>query len=177
MDKDPLQGAIYDGVKRSIVICLDNGCFGAAVALTYSGIDTMAFLGMAEEQQDVKATDFIAWCDRYLRLPGSIRIPGIEWYAARCALLHTYTVESKLSRQGRARKILYSDHAVPEIVYQPGIAHDCVLVSIRALTNAFFEGIDRSLIDVFKDSKRREIAEARLQGMLVCSPYKGSSKT
>ena len=70
--EDPIQAAIYDCIKRSIKLCLDNRCFGAAVTLIYSGIDTMAALGMPDAQENVNHRDYVAWCERYLKMPGNI---------------------------------------------------------------------------------------------------------
>src|SRR5689334_17847090 len=127
---DPIQAAIYDGIKRSIKLCLDNNCFGAAVTLIYSGIDTMAALGMPETQENVGHRDYVAWCERYLKMPGNVPVTGIEWYAARCAVLHTHGVQSKLSRQGKARMIAYMDRSVPEVIFNPAVTPPLVLVSI-----------------------------------------------
>ncbi len=171
---DPIQTAIYDGIKRSTKLCIDNGCFAAAVTLIYAGIDTMAFLGMPDTQLDVNHRDYVAWCDRYLKMPGKVPVAGIEWYAARCAVLHTHGVQSKLSRNGQARMIAYSDNAVPEVVYNPAVTPPLVMVSIAALAQAFFDGIDKFLVDLFADKARRATAEKRLPLLLVAMPFKGN---
>jgi hypothetical protein len=173
---DPIQAAIYDGIKRSIKLCLDNDCFAAALTLIYSGIDTMAALGMPETQEDVKPRDYVAWCEGFLKIPGNVPVTGIEWYAARCAVLHTHGVQSKLSRQGKARKIGYMDKAIPEVVCRPEIDPTFIMVSIDALAQAFFDGIDKSLIYMFADSARRAIAEKRLPGLLVAGPFNDAEK-
>jgi hypothetical protein len=162
-----LQSAIYEGIKRGIQVCVDNECFGSAVTLIYSGIDAMSCLGMSVGQDDVKPRDFVAWCERYLRMPGSVEISGIEWYAARCAVVHRYGVQSKLSRQGKARMIGYMDHGIPEIRYAPEISTTLVIVSIKALAEALYAAIDRFLVDLFADSARRNVAEERLRWLLV----------
>ena len=99
--RDPINIAIYDGIKRGINVCLQSECFGSAVILTYSGIDTMAFLSMPEKQTDVRRDDFVSWCDKYIRFSGNDQLTGLELYSARCAMLHSYGVESKLTRGGR----------------------------------------------------------------------------
>ena len=168
---DPIQATIYDGIKRSIKVCLEHQCFGAAVTLIYSGIDTMAFLGMPEGQEDVGKADFVGWCERYLKMPGRIPVAGIEWYAARCAVLHTHGVKSKLSREGKARMIAYMDKAVPEVRHDPSLTPPLVMISIDALATAFFDGIDKFLIDIFTDKAKRELAEKRLPWLLVAAKF------
>jgi hypothetical protein len=57
----------------------------------------MAFLCMPDNQPIQKKEDFIDWVNHYLR--GHEKQPyqynGIDVYAARCALLHTFGAESK----------------------------------------------------------------------------------
>ena len=168
--RDPINIAIYDGIKRGINVCLQSECFGSAVILTYSGIDTMAFLSMPEKQTDVRRDDFVSWCDKYIRFSGNDQLTGLELYSARCAMLHSYGVESKLTRGGRCRKLGYMNRSVPEIRFSRDIAPDFALVSIEALVWSFFEGIDRFLVDLFTDSVQVTVVEQRLQKLVVSIP-------
>ena len=168
MYHDPINIAIYNGIKRGINVCLESECFGSVVILTYSGIDTMAYLAMPVCQTDVTREDFVQWCDKYIRFPGSDQVTGLELYSARCGMLHTYGVESRLTRSGTCRKLGYMDRSVPEIRYSPQIDQNLALVSIEALAKAFFNGIDRFLVDLFSDSTRITHVEQRLR-QLVCA--------
>jgi hypothetical protein len=75
---DPIQNAIYNGIKKSIEVCIENDCFAAVTILVYSGIDTMAFLSMPPDQVEVNRNDFIKWCDKYMRLTGSNRFKRLR---------------------------------------------------------------------------------------------------
>jgi len=169
-ENDPIQNAIYGGIKRSIQLCMDNNCFAAAVILTYSGIDTMAYLSMPAGQVDVKRGDFVAWCDRYMLLPGDEQIAGLEYYGARCSTLHTYGVESKLSREGKCRRIGYMDHGIPVIRTNASANPDFLLLSIKALTSAFLCGVDRFLTDSFAKPELAHLIESRLPSLLMKFP-------
>ena len=169
LSKDPLTNAVHDGIKRGIRVCLENNCLGSAVILVYSGIDAMAYLGMPLDQADVGKTDFIDWCDKYIRFCGGQQLTGRELYGARCGVLHTYGVESRLSRRGDCRKLGYMDRSDPEIWYAPSDNPNFALVSIEALANAFFVAVDRYLIDLFADASRAPVAEKRLRTLLVSS--------
>ena len=35
-------------------------------------------------------------------------VSGLDLYAARCGVLHTYTMDSRLSTEGKAKRILYA---------------------------------------------------------------------
>ena len=136
----------------------------------------MAFLGMPAGQQEVKADDFILWADRYIRLPGKEQISGLEFYGARCAMLHTYGTASKISRQGRVRQIGYMNRAVPEVIPSQDQPDVLVLVSIAALRDSLFAGIDRYLVDLFADKNRASVAESRLNLLVTAFNYRPSSE-
>lgn len=170
LTRDPLINAIHNGIKRGIRVSIDNQSFGSAVLLILSAIDTMAYLGMPPDRQDVIREDFVSWADRYIRFPCEQQVTGLDLYGARCAMLHTYSVRSKLSRQGKCRVIGYMDRAVPEVQYNPSISTTLVMVSVVGLADALFDGINRFLIEVFSDRKRAPVVEARLQTLVQSLP-------
>jgi hypothetical protein len=91
-------------LSREISRARDSGAFWAALALVYVGIDTMALLACPFGQAEQKKKDFIRWVDKYLRAdPASeYQYEGVDVYAARCALLHSYTPEQKGGAFARA---------------------------------------------------------------------------
>ena len=168
LEDDPVYNAIYQGIKRGISVTLDNKCFGSALILIYAGMDAMATLSRPQGQEEVAAEDFIGWVNRYIQLDPGNPITGEEWYSARCGVLHNYGVESRRTRNGRARMIGYSYDIenIRPVVYKPQVSGRLVIVSINALSDAFSEGVDRFLIDAFADSQRRPLMEKRLQELL-----------
>ena len=170
LSTDPLINAIHNGIKRGIRVALENDCLGSAVILILSGIDAMAYVGMPAGQEDVTRNDFITWVERYIKFSCSEQLSGWDLYGARCAMLHSYGTASDLSRKGKCRQIGYMDKSVPEIRLNPSVSMDLVLVSVPALADAFFSGIDKFLIDAFADEKKRAIAEQRLQKLVQATP-------
>lgn len=170
--KDPLHNLVYDQIKRSINVCIENECWDAAVKLIYSGIDTLAFLGMPENQIEVTNRDFITWVDRYLDLSGDIYLTGRDVYGARCSMLHTHSIVSRSSRKGECKLLGYATDMSPPIMYDPQVSKELVIVSIPALADAFFEGVDKYLIDLFS-SEKAEVAERRLKKVVVYVENKG----
>jgi hypothetical protein len=167
---DPITNSIYDGIKRGIKVSLENHCYGSAVKLILSGMDTMAYLNMPATQQDVEKKDFIIWVERYIRFPCKEHLTGLDLYGARCAMLHTYGVRSKLSKEGKCRMVGYMNKGIPEIRTKPN--SDLVMVSITALADAFFKGIDEFLIDLFSNKEKAAIAEERLKELIQEYLYK-----
>jgi len=164
LQNDPVMNAIHNGIRRGINVVLENECFGSAAILILSAIDTMAYLSMPKDQQDVTSKDFIKWADTYIRFPGPEQLTGAELYGARCAMLHSYGVSSRMSREGKCRMIGYLDQSMPPIRYNPKVSKELVLVSLPALRDALFRGIDRFLIDTYKNpkSERAKLADERL---------------
>ena len=145
---------------------LEHGRLRGALLLTLCGIDAMAFLGMEPTKVEVRSSDFIAWADRYIQFPCENKISGSELYAARCAALHQYGTESRKSREGTVRQILWKDESRPEVLYAADKHQDFVLVSIPALAAAFFSGIDQFLVPVYADKTTAKIVDGRFQKLI-----------
>jgi hypothetical protein len=169
--RDPIINVVYNGIKKGIRVALENQCYAAAVILIYSGIDTMAYLNMPERQQDVERKDFIEWADRYIKFPCKEQVTGLELYGARCGMVHSYSIISRLSREGICRQIGYMDQSIPEVAYNPSVSKDLVLVSISALAEAFFNGVDRFLVDSFADKNKAKIVESRFEKLVHLLPF------
>jgi hypothetical protein len=167
ISEDPLLNAVYGGIKEDIKLLLGADRFRGALLLIYAGIDCMASIGMPATQDDVKQVDFVLWADTYIRFPGTDQVTGVELYAARCALLHQYGTSSRINREGRGRQLGYGDDMNPPVRFDKAISSDLVIVSVRALADAFFQGIDRFVVDVFKDPKRARITEQRLNDLIL----------
>jgi hypothetical protein len=174
--RDPLINGIQQGIKRGIDVTIENKCYGSAIILIYSAIDAMAHLGLPSNREDVHRGDFVTWADRYIKFPCVNQVTGLEFYGARCAMLHSYGVVSKLKREGRIqRNIAYSNDFVPAVYYRPDIETDLVFVSIHAFRDALFHGIDRYLVDLFADPARRPDAERRLGWIMTSVEMKPQS--
>ena len=85
-------------------------------------------------------------------------------------MVHTYSVYSHMSRHGKARVIGYMDQSVPEARYSPDVNKQLVLVSVPALAQAFFKGVDPFLIDAFSDKARAPMIENRMRTLIQCLP-------
>ena len=134
--------------------------------MIFSGIDTMAYLNMPANQQDVERTDFVAWVERYIKFQCEEKLTGLDLYGARCAMLHNHGARSKLSRNGKCRMVCYMNQGVPEIRCKPDVM-DCIIVSVTALADAFFHGIDEFLVDLFANKQKAAVAEERLRELMM----------
>ena len=165
MSPEPSKGTltnIVEQIGRGIQVCLENDCHGSALILIYSAIDAMAFLGLPEGRDEVKADDYIKWCERYMPLCADCSVTGDELYSARCGIVHTYAIDSRRTRSGACRLVGYADRMEPPVRYVPSIDKNFVLVSIAALADGLFSGMDKFLVDRFSDQTVRPIIEKRL---------------
>jgi hypothetical protein len=105
--QDPLVNAVRDGIVGDVRVALATESWRAAVILTFAGMDTMAYLDLPPERIEVGGPDFIAWSERYIRLPGLLQLTGRDMWGARCGIVHTYGSASRLSRRREARHLLY----------------------------------------------------------------------
>jgi hypothetical protein len=167
MKNDPVVNAINEGIRGDIQFNLDNGKYRAVLILTFSAMDAMAFLGMPASKTAVGRKDFIEWASRYIRFPGADQLNGEDLYGARCGLLHTYGSDSKLSREGQCRRLIY----IHGPTYKPVIPYtgsmSLVMVSIPALVLALFEAIDSYLPQLFADAEKRATTEKRLKKLIL----------
>jgi hypothetical protein len=170
ISRDPITKAIYGEIKEGIKLCIDNECLGSAVILVLSGIDAMAYLSMPAEQEDATKNDFVTWVEKYIRFPCKEQLTGLDLYGARCAMLHSFGAVSKLSREGKCRMVGYMDKNKPEVIFNPEVSKELALVSVAALAEAFFCGIDKFLVDLFKNPEQAKIAEKRLNNFVQKIP-------
>jgi len=168
--KDKITNIINQGIKQGIRVTFDNHCYGSCVILIYSAIDAMAFLSMPQGRNRVQRDDFVNWCDRYMKFNCDHSPSGLELYSARCAMLHTYGVKSGLTQNNRARMVGYMDLSVPAVRFDASVSKELVIVSIHALREVLFVGIDQFLIDVFSDQSRVPVFEKRLDELAMVFP-------
>jgi len=93
---------------EAIDLLIEKHLQGPALIMIYSTIDILAWLNRNEDHKDVTKSDFIVWVDKYLLPANKLSVSSVDLYSARCSLLHSYTSESSLSREGKAKEIFYS---------------------------------------------------------------------
>ena len=143
----------------AIIHCYRHDLLMPCLVLLYSGIDVAASL---EPSSGNGVGDrFEKWVDRYMLQGNSLPCTARELYAARCAVVHTYTPDSNLSKAGKARVIGYAygkadvnklDEATMRANRQAGQVN----VHMGDLIEAFHSGYETYLKEALADSKRRK---------------------
>ena len=163
---DPIINAVHKGITEDIEFNQSHGRIRAMLLLMFSAIDAMAFLNMPTSQSDVKRTDFIEWTERYLKLVRPAQLTGADLYGARCALLHTYSSESAMSRDGKCRQLMFVDPDPGSPVRETKVP-ELILVGVSALKTDLFAGIDSFLVNLFASPEKSKFVESRLKKLLI----------
>jgi hypothetical protein len=100
---------------------------------------------------------------------------AVDLYAARCAVVHTYTPESDLSRTGKARLVAYAfgPAQLEKLEEASALAHQNRQVNVHArqLIDAFYKGIKAYLDEVETDTSRlQEIERSASQWTVNMDP-------
>ncbi len=139
----------------AIDLCLQHHYRMPALILIYSGIDIFSSLARSQEKEDVTKQDFTDWAKQYITEKENIGCDAIDLYAARCAVVHTYTSTSSLSRKKKAKEIIYAwGNRTPESlqnVVDLAKIENVVVIHIDLLASAFKKGVAQFFDDMNND--------------------------
>ena len=130
----------------AIDLCFEKRLIAPTLALLYSGIDTMAWLGLPDNQEDVKGEDFIRWTDRYLLPDSGIGCSALDLYSSRCGIVHSMTGESRIIRRGEARRVFFAwgNHRADDLQkILDRIGQPILAVQVDTLVRVFRIAVDR----------------------------------
>jgi hypothetical protein len=85
----------------------ERNFIGQALVVAYSAVDTFGLLDAPPKQISASGESFKLWATKYLLNQPGITFNAVDLWGARCAVLHTSTSESNLSRAGQARELVY----------------------------------------------------------------------
>lgn len=135
-----------------------------ALILIYSMIDIVAWLNRPAAKEQSDRRDFIAWLNEFMLPAVGLAVTAEDLYAARCAIVHSHSFESSMSRGGRARKLFYTygraDPGLLEYVvsHQPATE---VGVKIETLLEAFDQAFAKFKEALDSDQVRSKLVNER----------------
>ena len=154
-----------DNIIKSIELCLNAKLQISSLVLLYSGIDIVAWLDRPVSKERATRKDFIRWVDDYLLPNTIIKYSAIDLYAARCAIVHSYSFSSRLSKEGEAKEIYYSWGKANIKSLQNDIdrrpKENAVAIHINDLLEAFKEGIEKFKLSLKNDKEKEKIVCGR----------------
>ena len=159
--------ALLENVERhlqAINLCVENKLRMPALVLVYTGIDIFAALNRPTEKNSGTRQDFIGWCEAYLLPESGLKCTGVDLYAARCGIVHSYTADSQLSRENKATQLIYSwgdqspaplQNVLEKIKIPAHVVHiESLVAAFKRATRVFFS-------EIREDSQRRDLVVAR----------------
>lgn len=165
LDKKLWKTIFVDHMLSDIRWAIDEKRNLAAAQLLLAAIDVVAGLERPEEQEETSGDNFITWCDSYLALKGrNYTLTGLDLWGARCGFLHGYTPLSRVVRKGKARMLSYVDES-QEVVMTDDPETGLVIVSLRALWEAFCQGVIASMKRANRDKRIADLVNPRLNEM------------
>lgn len=96
----------YERIGGAIGVLAREQYIEAALMLTFAGIDQMAWLSVSA--QESSGADFKVWAEKYIQPAQILGCTVDDLWAARNALLHTATAESRDTAKGKAKKVYYT---------------------------------------------------------------------
>jgi hypothetical protein len=139
--------------------------------LLYSSIDILSSLTRSIGSDDTSGTIFQEWVKKYL-LPGSL-LPcnEMDLWGARCGFLHTYTVQSKLSRHHKIRELHYVSKERKFVKFaQQKIdprAEEKVFIFLPDLIFAFSNAVDRFKQEVKADVILKNVVSTHAAKLII----------
>ena len=92
---------------KSVDLLFKANLYGQLLVVVYSTVDTLGLLHAPSTQVSASGPSFKTYASAYL-LPGSaLECSAVDLWSARCAVLHSYSSESDLTRSGTAKEIQY----------------------------------------------------------------------
>jgi len=150
-----------DNIIKSIELCLNAKLQISSLVLLYSGIDIMAWLNRPGLKEKASRKDFIRWIDNYLLPNPNIKCRAIDLYAARCAIVHSYSFSSVLSKDGEAKEIYYSWGKANIKSLQNDIDRrlkkNVAAIHVNDFLEAFKEGIEKFKLSIKNDKEKEKI--------------------
>jgi len=140
----------------------------AALAMIYVGLDTMALLSCPLGQLSQTRSDFIAWVSKYLTAEGTseYQYEGIDVYAARCAVLHSYGSTAALHLgDNPPRKFGYADNGP----HRKDEAERFVLISIAVLFHDFSKAMAKFVEDIKTDTDLKRRVDSRMSSLFFAN--------
>lgn len=173
MKKESVLDDNINKLLRAIYICLENELILPSLILIYSGIDIMASLCRPESNEFVKPEDFINWVDEYFLPESKLPCKAIDIYAARCSLLHSYTAESNLSRDRKAKRLFYSYGKADAKKYQKRLNEqhiDAIAIDVNLLFSAFCKSLERFSTSLSNNSILSSLVHKRVSKLFLTAP-------
>jgi hypothetical protein len=167
---------------EAIWLLYGKDLYGQLLIIIYSSIDTLGLLDAPPSQSTTSGASFKNWSKKYLLSDPNIEFSDIDLWAARCAVLHTFTSESNLSKSGKAKELQYyaGDKSSPELMQFVSATKSIdggkhLPVHFEDLIQAFISGFERFVHDLDTNCTANAAYTDRLYNILQPRPMDSAS--
>jgi hypothetical protein len=139
----------------------------SGLVLLYASMDIISSLSRPIDQDTTRSV-FKNWVNTYMLRDAGLGCNADDIYAARCGILHTLSLSSLASREGKAKQISYlnkGDGVKRLQEWCDAKGRDVVVVSIYTYTHAFYQGIYRFTEAITADATLRAIVFHHLRNV------------
>ncbi|ELB2862472.1 hypothetical protein QNE90_002081 [Vibrio alginolyticus] len=152
----------------------ENKLMGQALTIIYSTIDACGLLDAPDSQHKATGSTFKSWVNKYMLEDESLECDADDLWGARCAVLHTHTSTSDLSKANKAREIQYvsgpPQHplVVAFMVASKKIGEGKIIgINIDLLVIDFFKAISKFSAEFSEQAKQSEVVRERASQILL----------
>ncbi len=158
-------------IVNSISLLYEKNLYGQIIIIIYSSIDTMGLLNAPPSQTSASGGSFKNWVKNYILSYPNIEFNEEDLWGARCAVLHSFTSESDLSKANKVREIQYisgKNDGMEPLLNQMRSLNDGkhVPVFIEDLISALFEAIEKFSSILLNNCQNDPAYENRLNKIL-----------
>ncbi|HHF3195268.1 TPA: hypothetical protein ACPJ2I_004742 [Vibrio alginolyticus] len=161
-------------VIESVDLLHQNKFMGQALTVIYSTIDACGLLDAPDSQEKATSSTFKSWVNKYMFENDSLECNADDLWGARCAVLHTHTSTSDLSKANRVREIQYisgpPQHPVVEafMVASKEVGEGKAIgVNIDLLVIDFLKAIAKFSAEFSVRAKQSEVCRERASQILL----------
>lgn len=144
-----------------------NEFIESALILTYTGIDQMSWLAIANPES--YGDDFKRWAEKYLMPSIKLGCSSDDLWAARNGLVHTAAAESRDFYKSKAKKIYYVSG---NVVCTENKSSDTAIINSTSLIIAFIEGAVAFIEDLEADVIKLNVAAEKARTLLAFTTLK-----
>lgn len=141
-----------------------------ALTLIYAGIDSFSWLADNEDLTGRKR--FIKWCEKWMLKDSKLICSANDIYSARCGLLHNLASESKMTRENKAKQIIYSwgnveSGTLNEAIKSIKEESNYIAIKIEDLYSAYRQGVSKCFEELIKDPEKKHHFEAKVKKLFI----------
>jgi len=96
----------FESTIKSVGFLYKEGLYEQTLIIIFSAIDAFGLLDAPKQQENATGNTFKEWVKKYIVI-NDIEYTELDLWSSRCAILHTFTTQSDLTKKGKAREILF----------------------------------------------------------------------